>query len=137
MRRVDLNWQGGRLFEAANEEDARLKMDVLKSKGGSGEGMTPVETMLASVAGCSGIDLVNILTKMRVKLESLRIEADSTQAPDHPMYFDYIRLTYYIKGEGVTEKKVQKAIGLSMQKYCSVKASMADKCRFETVIVIE
>jgi putative redox protein len=74
---------------------------------------------------------------MRCKIESLRITADSTQAPEHPMYFNYIKLTFRISGENIDERKVQRAIDLSMTKYCSVKASMTDKCRFETEIVIE
>lgn len=137
MRRVETTWQEGRLFKSTNEEGSSIYMDVLKEKGGSGKGVTPMEALLGAAAACTGIDMVNILTKMRCKIESLRITADSTQAPDHPMYFDYIKLTFHISGENVDEKSVQKAIDLSISKYCSVKASMTDKCRFETEIVIE
>lgn len=137
MRRVETTWQEGRLFESKNAEGSSIFMDVLKEKGGSGKGVTPVEALLGAVAACTGIDMVNILTKMRCEIKSLRIVADSTQTPEHPMYFDYIKLTYYVSGENINEKKVQKAIDLSVSKYCTVKASMTDKCRFDTEIVIE
>jgi putative redox protein len=134
---MQVSWKEGRLFESVNEEGTSILMDVLKSKGGSGKGVTPVEATIAAAAACSGIDMVNILTKMRCNIKSLRIQADSTQAPQHPMYFDWMKFTYYISGENIDEMKVQKAIDLSMDKYCAVKASMADKCRVETEIVIE
>jgi putative redox protein len=112
-------------------------MDILKARGGTGKGMTPIEATLAAAAACAGIDIVNIVTKMRGNIKSLRVAADSTQAREHPMYFNYMKFTFYISGDNIDEQKVRKAVDLSMNKYCAVKATMADKCRFETEIVIE
>jgi putative redox protein len=137
MRKMEVVWCGGHEFEAANAEGAAFKMDYLKSRGGKGDGVTPVEALLAAAAGCSGIDLVNILGKMRIEFDSLEITADSRQAPEHPMYFTWIKFIYRIKGENLERSKIEKAIALSVDKYCSVKASISEECRFETELIIE
>jgi putative redox protein len=137
VRRVDADWQNNRLFTVTNQEGSQIKLDVPKEKGGSGEGITPVEALQGAAAACAGIDLVNILTKMRQRLTSIRVTAETRQASEHPMYFTWLKLTFYVAGENIELEKVQKAVNLSMNKYCAVKASLSSRCEIETEIIIE
>lgn len=127
IRRVEVDWEAERRFRVTNNEGSYIKMDVSKEKGGSGEGITPVEVTQGAAGACSGIDLVNILTKMRQEMTSLRITTETTQASEHPMYFTSLKMIYHVEGN-VEPTKLMKAIELSQNKYCSVKASLRPEC---------
>jgi len=137
MRKVEVNWIKDRQFEAVNQEGARFEMDIPKAKGGSGAGPTPIEASQAAIGTCSAMDIVNILTKMRQEVKSLQVVTETTQAPEHPMYFTLLKLTFLIEGENLDRTRVEKAVDLSMNKYCSLTASLHDKCRVETEIIIK
>ena len=83
-------------------------------------GCMPTESLLLSLAGCMGIDMVSFLQKMMCKIESFKIDLEGERNPTPPQYFKTIRMTVHLSGDGVTEKKVQRAISLSHEKYCSV-----------------
>ena len=134
VRTVEVDWESNRLFSATNSDGSHIKMDIMKEKGGSGEGITPVEAVQAAAGACTGIDLVHILTKMRQEMTSLRISTETTQAPEHPMYFTSLKMIYHVEGENIEPHKLRKAIDLSANKYCSVKASLRPEC--ETSIEI-
>ncbi|MGD8622247.1 MAG: OsmC family protein, partial [Anaerolineales bacterium] len=88
-------------------------------------GMKPSELMLLSLGSCSGYDVVDILQKKRVELEEMRIEFSSEQDPDPPWTFRKINMIFYLKGKGLTEKAARQAIELSIEKYCSVAATIS------------
>jgi putative redox protein len=87
-------------------------------------GCIPTESLLLSLAGCVGIDMVSFLTKMRCELTGFRIEIEGERNPTPPQYYKAIKMVLHIKGSGITEKKVQRAISLSQEKYCSVYHSL-------------
>lgn len=90
-------------------------------------GPSPMESLLLSVAGCMGIDVVMILEKGRVPLDSLSVEVDGDRAPEAPRRYTAIRMTYHISGPAVEHRdKVQRAVDLSRDRYCSVLHSLAD-----------
>ncbi len=136
---VNLNWIGARQFEATNEEGAQFKMDTKKKSGGSGDYASPTDHLLAAVGGCTAVDVVSILAKMRQDLSSLQVEVTGTQAEEHPKHFTDIRLKYIFSGSNLDRSKVERAVELSQTKYCSVRASLSDKCKvsYEIVIVPE
>lgn len=136
MLPVTLEWIGAKQFEATNIEDAKFRMDVKKKAGGAGLYASPTDHLLAAVGACSGIDVVGILEKMRQELKTLRIEVIGEQVEDNPKYFKSIKITYLLSGSNLDRAKVEQAITLSQEKYCSVRATLSDKCVITTDIVI-
>ncbi len=134
--RVDANWIRDRQFEMVNEEGVRFRLDAKRKSGGSGDFASPTDHLLAAVAGCTGMDVTSILQKMRQQLRSLRVEVDGTQAEDHPHYFTAIHVKYIVEGDGIDRAKVEQAVALSQDKYCSVRATLSDRCKVTTEIVI-
>lgn len=88
------------------------------------EGCFPTDTLLMSVAGCLGIDVVMFLQKMRAEIKEFEIETSGKRNPEPPQYFTSIGITIHISGSGITPKKMDRAIALSQEKYCSVYHSL-------------
>lgn len=87
-------------------------------------GMSPKALLLSGVAGCSGVDVVDILQKMRVPFSKLEVEAEADQTEEHPRVFTDVKLTYKIDFAEGDADKVRKAIELSLDKYCGVAAML-------------
>lgn len=83
-------------------------------------GCSPTETLLMSVAGCLSIDVVHMLRKMRCTITSYEAVFDGERMPDPPQFYKSMDITIHISGEGITPKKIERAISLSQEKYCSV-----------------
>ena len=112
-------------FEAKNEDGNTIHLDGSPEVGGEGKGVRPMQALLMSLAGCSSIDVVSLLKKMRQPLEDMRVEVNGERVDAVPAVFDKIHLQFFLKGK-LDEAKVAKAIGMSVEKYCSV-ARMLDK----------
>lgn len=134
---VDVSWLGDKQFEAINEENVKFRMDAKKKSGGSGDYASPTDHLLAATASCTGIDVVSILQKMRQEFRLLRIEVDGTQSEEHPKYFTQIHIKYIIEGDNLDRGKVEQAVALSQDKYCSVRATLSDKCKVTTEIILK
>lgn len=114
-------------FEAINEEGNTVQIDGSPDIGGEGMGVRPMQLLLMSLAGCSSIDVVMILKKMRQPYDDFRVEVVGERAMDEkPAVFRKIHLHFVLTGEDISAEKVAKAISLSVDKYCSV-ARMIDK----------
>lgn len=83
------------------------------------DGGSPMEFMLAGVAGCTAVDVVSMLKKMRQDVQDVTVFIDGDRAEDYPMVYTDVKIVYTIKGKGVEATAVEKAIELSMTKYCS------------------
>jgi putative redox protein len=106
------------------------------SKGEVSRGTTPKQMFLQSVAGCTGMDVINILSKMRSALpDSFVMEVEGDLAEEEPAVFTKITLTYYFDG-AVDEKAVLRAVKLSQEKYCSISIMVKRICEFEYIVVI-
>ena len=90
------------------------------------EGCSPTETLLLSLAGCLSIDVVHILRKMRCEVEKYEITVEGARRETPPQHYTYINLMIHISGKGITPKKIERAIALSQEKYCSVYHSLRD-----------
>lgn len=97
----------------------KIKVDGAKKKGHG-----PKALLLSALAGCSGIDIVDVLKKMRVDFSDFTIVVDTEQTEEHPKVFKDIRVTYKMKTAAENEDKVRKAIDLSLEKYCGVSAML-------------
>jgi putative redox protein len=122
--RVTLSKVGAAAFEAEAGSGGKLIVDGSPSIGGEGRGMRPMELLLAAMASCSAMDVVAILKKQREPLEDLRIEIQGERADGVPAPFTRVKLIFIARG-AVDEHKLQRAVSLSVEKYCSVRATMS------------
>ncbi|MCK5511198.1 MAG: OsmC family protein [Thermodesulfovibrionia bacterium] len=88
------------------------------------EGCWPTDTLLMSLAGCLGIDVVMFLQKMKAEIKEFEIETSGERNPAPPQYYKSIKMVIHISGKGITPKKLDRAIALSQEKYCSVYHSL-------------
>lgn len=119
--KIKLNRIGEPLhFQASNEHGSTVDIDAKATVGGTGKGMGPMETLIAALGGCSTIDIVLFLKKFRQTLNDIQVEIDAERDPDHvPSLFTKIHAHYQLYGT-LDAKQVEKAISLSIDKYCSV-----------------
>lgn len=105
---------------------------------GGDTGMPPMRLLLLGVAGCSAMDVVHILrNRMRRSLTSLRVEVNAEQAEEHPKVYTRIELRYLLKGRGLREKDVRRAIDLSNTKFCSAAIMLGATAQVSTSYEIE
>jgi putative redox protein len=101
------------------------------------EGCSPTETLLMSVAGCLSIDVVSMLRKMRCTIDHYEIEFQGERKLDPPQYYKRMDMHIRLKGDGITPKKVERAISLSQETYCSVYHSLRKDLKVEVTYEIE
>lgn len=130
---VKTKWHGQRAFTAVGDSGYEIKMDATEAYGGEGKGVTPTEMLLASLAGCIGIDVTMILRPHLDSIESLEIETDGTRKEELPKGFTDITVTFYIDGS-IDSKKIWRAINLGKQKYCAVSDSLKANITFRLVL---
>jgi len=111
-------WKSGEQFESKQDHNS-IQLD-----GNRKEGFSPKALLLSGLAACSGIDVVDILEKMRVEFSDFVIDAEAEQTEEHPKVFKDILVTYRIRTAAENEDKVRKAINLSLEKYCGVSAML-------------
>ncbi len=112
-------------FQAKAGNGSVFDIGASKSIGGDESGFRPMEVVLAALASCSGIDVVNILKKSRVEFSSLDVEVEGDRKEGAtPSPFTKIHAKFFIHGPGIDRAKAEKAVTLSLEKYCSVVASL-------------
>ena len=99
------------------------RVDLASSLDAPGQGPTPMELLALSLGGCTAMDVISVLQKMRQPLEELRVEVRGETAEEHPRRFLSLEIVYHFKG-ALDEKKVQRAVELSEARYCSVEATL-------------
>ena len=136
MINANVKWTGKKqLVGVGGVSGHAIVLDQAKDKGDD-SGMRPTEALLISVASCTAVDIVNILTKMKIALTRCEIDIEGEQAEDYPKYFHTFRVKYVLAGEGLTLKKAEKAVSLSMNKYCAVSQTLKGRAEFKTEIEI-
>lgn len=114
----------GLQFVGESETGHAIVMDGNREFGGEDTGPRPMELLLIGLGGCTGMDVVSILKKKKEELEGLEIIIDGKKAEEHPKKFTDITIEFRVKGKNLSEEAVKRAIELSMEKYCSVKATL-------------
>jgi len=120
QNKVTTHWKGNMQFESDNPNGKTVLMDTSPESGGHNSGLSPKAMMLSSLAGCSGLDVVSILDKMKVKISDFRIDCYGELTDEHPKYYDTVSVEYHFYGEDLNENKIKKAVDLSVDKYCGV-----------------
>lgn len=135
---LQADWQSGMAFET-EINGHKLIMDAAESSGGSNKGPRPKPLMLAALAGCTGMDVVSILAKMRIEIKKFRILVEAQQTEEHPKHYAEIKIIYEFTGKDLPMDKLEKAVSLSEERYCGVNAvyKKAMKVTYEISIAEE
>jgi len=134
---VHATWASGKRFDGSTSTGATLTMDEQVAYGGTGAGPTPMEALLVALAGCTGMDVISILKKMRAPLEQFVVEASGERASEHPRVFTAIHLRYRAVGTGLQRQQVGKAVALSLEKYCPVAAMVRAATSITHEVLVE
>lgn len=121
-------WRGGLLFEAGVGERTHL------IDGNSTQAPSPVETLLSALATCAGSDVADILGKQRTTPSALAIDVVGTRRAEHPRRVIAVETTFTIDGAGIERAQAERAVALSIEKYCSVAASLAGDVEITTIV---
>ena len=118
---INVNWIDGMAFESVINGH-KLIIDAVQEVGGNDRGPRPKPLMLLALAGCTGMDVVSILKKMKVELENFAIEIETEMTEEHPKYYHKINVIYKFWGKDLPVEKLEKAANLSDERYCGVSA---------------
>jgi putative redox protein len=121
-REVTGEWIGEHAFLGRNRTGGTIQMGTHGDK----VGLSPMELLLAGVAGCTGVDVVDILLKKRQPLEAMQVKVRGKRADTFPRIYKEIEVLYLIWGNGIDPTAVEQAINLSEEKYCSVSAMLRE-----------
>ena len=113
-------WKGGMLFESDNPSGNKFIMDTISKDAIKQLGLSPKAMMLSSLAGCSGIDIVDILKKMKITDYDLTIAVEGKLSDEHPKYYHTVQVDYFFSGKYIDSNKCKRAVNLSVEKYCGV-----------------
>jgi len=116
-----VTWTSGYQFVGVSKSGHGVVLDSLE---GSNNGPTPMELVLMGLCGCTGMDIISILQKMKKDVRHLSVEADAERAEEPPKVYTRIHLKYRVEGKAVDAASVGKAVKLSEDKYCSVGAML-------------
>ena len=131
---ISVNWVDGLLMVGKSDSGHTITMDGPPESGGENLGVRPMEMLLLGVAGCTMIDVVTTLKKMRQDLSHLETKINAERATDHPKVFTDIHIQFILKGQNLDEKKVDKAITLSAEKYCSASICLEKRQQLRMIL---
>ena len=120
FRKVTTEWKGGMMFESDDPGGNTVIMDTEVDGSDERFGISPKGAMLSSLASCSGLDVVSVLEKMKVTDYAFKMNVEGELTQEHPKYFHKVKVDYHFTGEDLNQKKIKKAVDLSVEKYCGV-----------------
>ncbi len=115
----------------------KIMIDAAGEVGGNDRGPRPKPMLLLALGGCTGMDVVSILKKMRVEFDGLNIEVEGELTEEHPKVYHTLTLVYKFKGKGLDMDKLEKAVSLSQERYCGVTAMLNKAARIDHRIEVE
>lgn len=132
---VDMAWTDKVAFEA-DMDGHKVIVDATEESGGSDLGPRPKKLMLTALAGCTGVDVIMILKKMKVEPEAFNVIVEADVTEEHPKHYNKMKVVYQFKGKDLPYAKLEKAVKLSEEKYCGVTAVYQKAMEMETEIRI-
>jgi len=120
----------------AAQDGHTIRLDASPEHGGLDSGPRPKGLVLTGLAGCTGMDVVSLLTKMRVSFTRFSVEVSADLTAEHPKVFSRIHIRYIRQGPNIARDKVEKAVNLSQDKYCGVASMLRKVCPITHEIVI-
>ena len=122
--KATIKWLDGVSFEAESGSGHRLILDGAPEHGGQNAGLRPMEAVLIGVGACSAFDVISILRKARQPVGDCVVELEADRAEDPPKVFTRVRMRFVVTGKGLERAKVERAVALSAEKYCSATAML-------------
>lgn len=124
MINAKVKWVNNIQFVGESGTGHAIVMDGDREVGGNNTGMRPMELLLVGLGGCSGMDVASILQKKKQRVTDLEININGQKADSYPKKFTEIEIQFIVSGKDISEEAVKRAVELSMEKYCSVKATL-------------
>ena len=124
-----VQWNRKLGFVGISGTNHSVVMDVTKENGGDGAAPSPMEMVLFGLAGCSGIDVALIAKKKRLNVRDFSISCQAERAEEYPQVFTKVDMTFTFEGEDLSQKALEDAVRLSLEKYCSVAAWLTRQLR--------
>ncbi len=124
-KEVGVTWKGDMHFTATADTGFSLTLDAAPAVGGQDMGFRPLELMLISLAGCTGMDVISILKKKRQDVTDFEVRVEAEQAGEHPHVYTDIHVAYIVRGQDVDPVAVERSIELSETKYCPAHAMLS------------
>ncbi|MFC2109082.1 OsmC family protein [Bacteroidota bacterium] len=116
---VALSWKGKMHFESEGP-GGKVLIDGAEEFGGEGKGVRPKAMMLSALAGCAGMDISSLLKKMRAEVPHFAIDVAGELTEEHPKFYKNVKVTFKFYGTEFDKKKIEKAVDLSVNRYCGV-----------------
>lgn len=136
MAKTNVKWTGGMSFDAMLDGH-KITIDADEKVGGMNKGPKPKPLLLVALAGCTGMDVISILNKMRVELDGFDVDVEAHQTEEHPKYFDSFTIVYKFKGKDLPMAKLEKAVNLSQERYCGVSEMFRKSSKLDHQIIVE
>ncbi|WP_418636779.1 OsmC family protein [Winogradskyella sp.] len=118
--KITTHWKGGLTFESDNPSGKTVIMDTNIEGTDHRNGLSPKAMMLSSLAGCSGLDVISTLDKMKVEIDDFKMDVSGELTDEHPKYYHTVVVDYHFYGADLNQKKCERAVNLSVDKYCGV-----------------
>jgi len=132
VRTAHARWVEGKEFDIATGSGHHVVLDTTEKGGGKNRGAGPMEYLLVGLAGCTGMDVLDILKKKRQHVTGLEIHVEAERAEGTPAVYKEIEIVYTVRGKDITPKVVEHAIHLSETKYCSVGIMLGKTAKIKT-----
>ena len=136
IKKASVKWVENMKFVGTGHTGRSLVMDAPSKAGGDDSAVTPGELILIGLGGCTGVDVVGMMTKMRVSFRDLKIEVEAEPVETYPKIYKRVKLIYRFYGCS-DQAKAKKAVGMSKEKYCSVSAILSKSAEVSCDIVFE
>ena len=129
---VTTTWKGKMQFESTNPSGETILINAGQENGGEGSGLRPKAMMLSALAGCSGLDVASLIEKMKLEVNDFKIETTASLTEEHPKVYDKVTVEYHFYGPNLEQAKLQRAVDLSIEKYCGVMEMFRQFAAIET-----
>ncbi|WP_438989745.1 OsmC family protein [Polaribacter sp.] len=133
---VSTVWTGKSHFETDNLSGHKLTMFDKSQDNGNTVGFAPKALMLSSLAGCSGLDVISLLEKMRAEVTDFKVIVTAELTDEHPKFYKNVKVDYHFTDSDLKPEKIQKAVNLSVTKYCGVMEMFRQFATVETEIYL-
>jgi putative redox protein len=132
-----VTWERRMSFTGSADTGFSLRLDAAPSVGGDNSGFRPLELLLIGLAGCTGMDVISLLNKMRQEVTAFEVRAHAEQAGEHPRVFTHVKVEYLVSGRSVDPSMVERAIELSVTRYCPAQAMLGKAVVIEQTYRVE
>ena len=133
---ITTHWKGNMVFESDNPSGKTVVMDTDVEGSDKRFGLSPKAMILSTIAGCSGLDIVPLLDKMKVIINDFKMVIEGELTEEYPKYYHTVRVDYHFYGKDLNEKKINRAVNLSVDKYCGVMEMFRQFATIKTIVHI-